>query len=1583
MIFSRTAFISLLGLVASTAAQQSSNVVCIAGQCVQGFSNTTIGAKLTAPGSSTSLHLLPGQYTSTTNPQLLHNLLTSSSASLASSAGLSANGPITSLPLDLALQPGLAIYSEPLYSGQDAFSGLPSTPVNNISLPIGAKSIALSSNVWVAISSSNNDGRTILWDSVPDVSQLSLSSSLNLLDIQSTSCSPSCSGAGICSAAGQCVCPSNFGGSSCESCAAGHFGPQCQPCPDGCDKCDEGMAGTGRCLTPQVGPTDPKRCNCVNGECNPDGTCTCSNGWVDGSDGTKCASCAAGFFRTSTGDCSACQLGCVQCSENTGICNACKTGFTLNLQDRTKCDPAQGVLSTGQPCPAGSFSDGSSCVGCSDLCETCNAAGDGGCLTCAVGFFMSPNGRCVQADNNGICSGSDGLIADNIKRVCDTCPNKCSSCQIPNFSRASTISELQCTECLPGSFLFNGKCVDTCPDRTFVNPQDNRSCIPCSSSCGTCAGSADFCLTCTGNLLASDGQCVSTCPSGTFTPTPESNTPAGTCLKCHPDCQTCSGPSFNQCSTCPTSRPVLSTVTGATSGRCLPTCNKNQYFDATTKTCQSCDGNCASCSGPGANSCLSCQNSRQIVKGGQCVDASCSSGTGVIPGLGVCLSDLVVVPTTTDGAPPLPTITGLGDPTKVEGGRKLEWWQILLMALGCAFIFVAFLWCCRRRARKQRAKKTAMFAKGKGIQKGSWNWGKLAAGWKLLFSRNKNSKRGATTSGEGELPIAYNHHEVTSRGLGGPISLVRGEDIKMSTLNTGNGSMKDAQARLGRSDSRKSSKKNNRKPHDNDDLESYIDAYDYSRRSLSIHSRTPSVLPDLDGYYPPRNRNYDYDRDRLRREAIGANARDRDLERDSMFSEMTGMSRNTPEPRIPVRRDAVPIGYTDSSNSNSRSGSPVRDVGKLRKVQLHKKTSDETMSSVVIQPQWPSNGTDDATLIDLGDNANKALPQPPLQFQPSPFLASLPIQTPASTGLTAAQMYAMNTRPELIGGGPGAQQTQALPMHMMSTGATASTVATMPLPSGVGLGITTTGGAPLGAPIGTGGGLYWLEPAAGSTNNFVLKPAITGSSTLTGNSQDNSALHEKWVAEYGPTITYKAFFGMNRLFTTDLRALSHMLLHSSIYQKPPSVRYNLGQFLGTGVLIVEGDKHKHQRRIMNPAFSGSQIRQLTEIFIEKSLELRDVWAASIGSQNENGATIDVLSGTSKFALDVICLAGFDYRMDTLNGGNNELNEAFSRLFSPAPRVSFIPLLRGLIPALRWLPTAHGAESKKARASMDRIGRELLVRNKREILNSKATSAKQDFRKRDLLTCLMRANMADDLPEHQRMSDVDVLAQVPTFITAGHETSSTATAWTLLSLAQNQHVQEKLREELFSLDTDNPTMDELNSLPYLESVVRESLRIHSPIATVMRQAASDDILPLGTPFKGRDGKLHHTLRISQGQTILISILAINRSKEIWGEDSFEFKPERWKSLPESVKSVPGVWGNTLSFLAGPRACIGYKFSIIEIKAVLFTLVRAFEFGLAEPAMDVIKKAAIVQRPVLRADPGGGNKLPLVVRPHQRG
>lgn len=111
-----------------------------------------------------------------------------------------------------------------------------------------------------------------------------------------------------------------------------------------------------------------------------------------------------------------------------------------------------------------------------------------------------------------------------------------------------------------------------------------------------------------------------------------------------------------------------------------------------------------------------------------------------------------------------------------------------------------------------------------------------------------------------------------------------------------------------------------------------------------------------------------------------------------------------------------------------------------------------------------------------------------------------------------------------------------------------------------------------------------------------------------------------------------------------------------------------------------------------------------------------------------------------------------------------------------------------------------------------------------------------------------------------------------------------------------------------------------------------------------------------------------------------------------------RPERWENAPEAITSIPGVWGNMLSFLAGPRACIGYRFSLVEsvipfapkqsldihvicrTKALLFSLVRAFEFELAVAPGKVTKRSTIVQRPVILGEDENSNQMPLIVRPY---
>ena len=192
--------------------------------------------------------------------------------------------------------------------------------------------------------------------------------------------------------------------------------------------------------------------------------------------------------------------------------------------------------------------------------------------------------------------------------------------------------------------------------------------------------------------------------------------------------------------------------------------------------------------------------------------------------------------------------------------------------------------------------------------------------------------------------------------------------------------------------------------------------------------------------------------------------------------------------------------------------------------------------------------------------------------------------------------------------------------------------------------------------------------------------------------------------------------------------------------------------------------------------------------------------------------------------------------------------------------------------------------------MNRIGTDLLKQSKACHEDNKLSGRK------DVLSLLVKANTLED--PQGRMTDEDVLdrvyklildrciystvfIEIPTFIIAGHETTrytyisvslnvrkvqhvlnlghSVAMTWALYALTQNKQAQTKLREEVSNVSTDNPTMDDLNGLPYLDAVVRETMRRYSPISVVSRAADKDDFIPLSKPFTDRKGNVRHELR----------------------------------------------------------------------------------------------------------------------------
>lgn len=139
------------------------------------------------------------------------------------------------------------------------------------------------------------------------------------------------------------------------------------------------------------------------------------------------------------------------------------------------------------------------------------------------------------------------------------------------------------------------------------------------------------------------------------------------------------------------------------------------------------------------------------------------------------------------------------------------------------------------------------------------------------------------------------------------------------------------------------------------------------------------------------------------------------------------------------------------------------------------------------------------------------------------------------------------------------------------------------------------------------------------------------------------------------------------------------------------------------------------------------------------------------------------------------------------------------------------------------------------------------------------------------------------------------------------------------------------------------------MKYLDAVCRESLRLYSPVPLVTRQARKDAFLPISNPIRTTDGKEIQSVYVPKDTLIFTPIQAVNQDPGIWGPDSYEWKPERWLSpLPDSVHEarIPGVYSNVMTFIGGSRACIGFKFSEMEMKVLLFVLIDALQFDLGK-------------------------------------
>ncbi|EGG12967.1 cytochrome P450 monooxygenase [Melampsora larici-populina 98AG31] len=515
-------------------------------------------------------------------------------------------------------------------------------------------------------------------------------------------------------------------------------------------------------------------------------------------------------------------------------------------------------------------------------------------------------------------------------------------------------------------------------------------------------------------------------------------------------------------------------------------------------------------------------------------------------------------------------------------------------------------------------------------------------------------------------------------------------------------------------------------------------------------------------------------------------------------------------------------------------------------------------------------------------------------------------------------------------------------------------------------------------PVGSFDGLWLLTAFVilGIAYKLFLRPLLSplsrlpgpkNPSVLFGNLAVTFGLEgglRQWHKDIGPTLRLRGFFGNVRLSTIDPKALNHILVSRAYaYPKSEATRRSLGNLLGRGLLFAEGETHRRQKRLLGPVFSPVQIRELAPVVYEYAFLLRDKWADLIRNSQKPYLVINVLPWLSRATLDIIGSAGFGYQFKALEDNENSsaMGKAFQDLTSLSGKgrtplkILIASIIRSIPPSLRLYQPKSMKIVDISLQTMENESRALLSHKKKEAEAGGLLGGK------DLISVLVRANT---MSEEGSLSDEEVISQMTTFLFAGHETTATSLTWMLWILAKHPDVQDKLRKELqeasaaASQGEEQIPIEQLTSLTYLDAVCRETLRFLPPVAQTAREASMADTIPVSG-----DGDPIH---IAAGEEIIISISAFNLSKDVFGPDAEVFRPDRWIEK-DPVGSLPGIWSGLLTFLGGPRACIGYRFTLMELKVLVAVIICHFRFEERDGlgcGPEIERRVNIVMRPQVK-------------------
>ncbi|WP_380680285.1 cytochrome P450 [Salinigranum sp. GCM10025319] len=390
--------------------------------------------------------------------------------------------------------------------------------------------------------------------------------------------------------------------------------------------------------------------------------------------------------------------------------------------------------------------------------------------------------------------------------------------------------------------------------------------------------------------------------------------------------------------------------------------------------------------------------------------------------------------------------------------------------------------------------------------------------------------------------------------------------------------------------------------------------------------------------------------------------------------------------------------------------------------------------------------------------------------------------------------------------------------------------------------------------------------------------------------------------ELGPIDTYMITnpADIERVLVTD----------ATKYRKPAFQDDAIGDLLGDGLLMSEGETWRNQRELAQPAFLMSRLSGLSELMVDYTEEMLAGWSP--------GDVIDVEIEMARLTVKIIVEAMFGSTIDDERVRVVQENlEPLGTRFEPNPFRFAIP---------DWAPTKENREYAEALSTIEEVVWDLIEeREGTQYGDGDGDDGDGDGEEpMDLLSILLRAR------ERGEQTNENLRDEMVTMLLAGHDTTALTLTYTWYLLSEHPDVESRLHDELDSLLDGRPTFADVRQMEYTEAVLNEAMRLYPPVYTIFREPQVD--VRLGG------------YRIPEGSAVMLPQWAVHRSERYW-DSPLEFDPDRW--LDERADDRPRF--AYFPFGGGPRFCIGKQLSMLEARLILGTVCQEYrlEYERDEP------------------------------------